>query len=91
MQSVKSLYDAIERNFFDTLTKKLSSLFLLVLVSGLLFWVAISLRADIVQLLHGSQIDPALLKQVEDEADTRPAAPAATMMALFPVACSIKI
>ena len=34
MQSVKSLYDAIERNFFDTLTKKLSSLFLLVLVSA---------------------------------------------------------
>jgi len=57
-------------HFFDTLTKKLSSLFLLVLVSGLLVWVALSLRADIVQLLHGAQLDPALLKQVEGKLDT---------------------
>ena len=70
MQSLKSLYDSIEMHFFDTLTKKLSSLFLLVLVSGLLVWVALSLRADIVQLLHGAQIDPALLKQVEGKLDT---------------------
>ena len=70
MQSLKSLYDSIEMHFFDTLTKKLSSLFLLVLVSGLLVWVALSLRADIVQLLHGAQLDPALLKQVEGKLDT---------------------
>ena len=70
MQSLKSLYDSIEMHFFDTLTKKLSSLFLLVLVSGLLVWVALSLRADIVQLLHGAQIDPVLLKQVEGKLDT---------------------
>ncbi|OLU27036.1 methyl-accepting chemotaxis protein [Pseudomonas sp. PA27(2017)] len=70
MQSLKSLYDSIEMHFFDTLTKKLSSLFLLVLVSGLLVWVALSLRDDIVQLLHGAQIDPALLKQVEGKLDT---------------------
>ena len=70
MQSLKSLYDSIEMHFFDTLTKKLSSLFLLVLVSGLLVWVALSLRTDIVQLLHGAQIDPALLKQVEGKLDT---------------------
>ena len=70
MQSLKSLYDSIEMHFFDTLTKKLSSLFLLVLVSGLLVWVALSLRADIVQLLHGAQLDPALLAQVEGKLDT---------------------
>ncbi len=70
MQSLKSLYDSIEMHFFDTLTKKLSSLFLLVLVSGLLVWVALSLRADIVQLLHDAQLDPALLKQVEGKLDT---------------------
>ncbi|WP_070885354.1 methyl-accepting chemotaxis protein [Pseudomonas sp. D2-3] len=70
MQSLKSLYDSIEMHFFDTLTKKLSSLFLLVLVSGLLVWVALSLRADIVQLLHGAQLDPVLLKQVEGKLDT---------------------
>jgi len=70
MQSLKSLYDSIEMHFFDTLTKKLSSLFLLVLVSGLLVWVALSLRADIVQLLHGAQLDPVLLRQVEDKLDT---------------------
>ena len=70
MQSLKSLYDSIEMHFFDTLTKKLSSLFLLVVVSGLLVWVALSLRADIVQLLHGAQLDPALLAQVEGKLDT---------------------
>ncbi|MBV7562061.1 MULTISPECIES: methyl-accepting chemotaxis protein [unclassified Pseudomonas] len=81
MQSLKSLYDSIEMHFFDTLTKKLSSLFLLVLVSGLLVWVALSLRADIVQLLHGAQLDPALLKQVEGKLDTL--GTALTLSALF--------
>ncbi|KIQ06046.1 MULTISPECIES: methyl-accepting chemotaxis protein [Pseudomonas] len=70
MQSLKSLYDSIEMHFFDTLTKKLSSLFLLVVVSGLLFWVAISLRADILQQLHAAQIDAALLSRVEAKLDT---------------------
>ncbi len=81
MQSLKSLYDSIEMHFFDTLTKKLSSLFLLVVVSGLLVWVALSLRADIVQLLHGAQLDPALLKQVEGKLDTL--GTALTLSALF--------
>ncbi|SHM12823.1 methyl-accepting chemotaxis protein [Phytopseudomonas punonensis] len=81
MQSLKSLYDSIEMHFFDTLTKKLSSLFLLVIVSGLLVWVALSLRADIVQLLHGAQLDPALLKQVEGKLDTL--GTALTLSALF--------
>ncbi|WP_027909578.1 methyl-accepting chemotaxis protein [Pseudomonas sp. URMO17WK12:I4] len=84
MQSLKSLYDSIEMHFFDTLTKKLSSLFLLVLVSGLLVWVALSLRADIVQLLHGAQLDPALLKQVEGKLDTL--GTALTLSALFTLA-----
>lgn len=70
MQSLKSLYDSIEMHFFDTLTKKLSSLFLLVVVSGLLFWVAIDLRADILQQLHTAQIDAALLSQIEAKLDT---------------------
>ncbi|TBU75816.1 methyl-accepting chemotaxis protein [Pseudomonas daroniae] len=70
MQSLKSLYDSIEMHFFDTLTKKLSSLFLLVVVSGLLFWVAIDLRADILQQLHAAQIDAALLSQIEAKLDT---------------------
>lgn len=81
MQSLKSLYDSIEMHFFDTLTKKLSSLFLLVIVSGLLVWVALSLRADIVQLLHGARLDPALLKQVEGKLDTL--GTALTLSALF--------
>lgn len=70
MQSLRSLYDSIEMHFFDTLTKKLSSLFLLVVVSGLLFWVAIDLRADILQQLHAAQIDAALLSQIEAKLDT---------------------
>ncbi|UCJ14811.1 methyl-accepting chemotaxis protein [Pseudomonas sp. MM211] len=70
MQSLKSLYDSIEMHFFDTLTKKLSSLFLLVVVSGLLFWVATSLRADILQQLQAAQIDAALLSRIEAKLDT---------------------
>lgn len=70
MQSLKALYDSIEMHFFDTLTKKLSSLFLLVVVSGLLCWVAISLRADILEQLHAAQIDAALLGQIEAKLDT---------------------
>ena len=70
MQSLKALYDAIELHFFNTLTKKLSSLFLLVLLSGLLYWIAIALRADVLQLLRGAQLDAALLRQVEGKLDT---------------------
>ncbi|SDG81018.1 methyl-accepting chemotaxis protein [Pseudomonas flavescens] len=70
MQSLKSLYDSIEMHFFDSLTKKLSSLFLLVVVSGLLFWVALGLRADILQQLHAAQIDAALLGQIDAKLDT---------------------
>ncbi|SFG64127.1 methyl-accepting chemotaxis protein [Pseudomonas sp. NFACC45] len=70
MQTLKALYESIEMRFFDTLTKKLSSLFLLVVVSGLLYWVALSARADIVLQLHTAQLDPALLGQVEGRLDS---------------------
>ncbi|WP_434557436.1 methyl-accepting chemotaxis protein [Pseudomonas sp. Z5-35] len=70
MQTLKALYESIEMQFFDTLTKKLSSLFLLVLVSGLLYWVALSARADIVLQLRTAQLDGALLGQIEDRLDS---------------------
>ncbi|MGE8498073.1 MAG: methyl-accepting chemotaxis protein [Pseudomonas sp.] len=69
MQSLKALYEAIEMQFFDTLTKKLSSLFLIVLASGLLYWVALSLRADVLQQLHEAQLDAAVLAQIESKLD----------------------
>lgn len=65
MQMFKALYESIERQFFNSLTKKLSSLFLLVVVSGLLYWIALSIRADIVQQLRKAQLDTALLSQIE--------------------------
>ncbi|MCD5989779.1 MULTISPECIES: methyl-accepting chemotaxis protein [Pseudomonas] len=65
MGTFKALYESIEMQFFDSLTKKLSSLFLLVAVSGLLYWIALSIRADIVQQLRGAQLDAALLGQIE--------------------------
>ena len=65
MLMLKALYESVEKQFFDTLTKKLSSLFLLVAVSALLYWIALSIRADIVQLLRKAQLDPALLAQIE--------------------------
>ncbi len=34
MQTLKALYESVEKQFFNTLTKKLSSLFLLVVVSA---------------------------------------------------------
>lgn len=70
MQTLKALYESIEMQFFDTLTKKLSSLFLLVLVSGLLYWVALSARADIVLQLRNAQLDAALLGQIEGRLDS---------------------
>ncbi|TBU98778.1 methyl-accepting chemotaxis protein [Phytopseudomonas dryadis] len=69
MQSLKALYDAIERQLFNTLTRKLSSLFLLVLVSALLYWVALSLRADILQQLRHAQLHADLLAQIEGQLD----------------------
>lgn len=69
MQTLKGLYESIERQFFDSLTKKLSSLFLLVVVSGLLYWVALSIRADIVLLLRNMQLDAGLLAQIEGKLD----------------------
>lgn len=65
MRMFKALYESIEMQFFDSLTKKLSSLFLLVAVSALLYWIALSIRADIVQQLRGAQLDAALLGQIE--------------------------
>lgn len=70
MQTLKALYESIEMQFFDTLTKKLSSLFLLVLVSGLLYWVALSARAEIVLQLRDAQLDGALLGQIEGRLDS---------------------
>lgn len=69
MQSLKALYDSVEKSFFDTLTKKLSSLFLLVLVSALLYWVALDIRGDILQQLRSAQLDGALLARAEQQLD----------------------
>ncbi|WP_407316138.1 methyl-accepting chemotaxis protein [Pseudomonas sp. nanlin1] len=69
MQMWKTVYESIEKQFFDSLTKKLSSLFLLVLVSALLYWVALNLRGEILQPLRGAALDPALLSQIESRLD----------------------
>lgn len=70
MGAVKALYDSIERQFFNTLTKKLSSLFLLVLVSALLYWIALSIRADIALQLRSVQLDPQVAGLIEAKLDT---------------------
>jgi methyl-accepting chemotaxis protein len=70
MGAVKALYDSIERQFFNTLTKKLSSLFLLVLVSALLYWIALSIRADIALQLRSVQLDPQVAGLIEARLDT---------------------
>ncbi|KPX14669.1 Methyl-accepting chemotaxis protein [Pseudomonas amygdali pv. dendropanacis] len=69
MQTLKALYESVEKQFFDTLTKKLSSLFLLVLVSALLYWVALNIRSDIMLQLHGTQLDAAELGKIQGELD----------------------
>jgi methyl-accepting chemotaxis protein len=65
MRMFKALYESIEMQFFDSLTKKLSSLFLLVAVSGLLYWIARSIESQITLQLRNAQLDAALLGQVE--------------------------
>ena len=74
MGAVKALYDSIEQQFFNTLTKKLSSLFLLVAVSGLLYWIALSIRADIAVELRNAQLDPRVSGLIENKLDTLNAA-----------------
>ena len=74
MDAVKALYDSIERQFFNTLTKKLSSLFLLVIVSALLYWIALSIRADIALQLRNAQLDPQVSGLIEAKLDTLNAA-----------------
>ncbi len=74
MGAVKALYDSIEQQFFNTLTKKLSSLFVLVAVSGLLYWIALSIRADIALELRNAQLDPRVSGLIEDKLDTLNAA-----------------
>ncbi|EPM81200.1 methyl-accepting chemotaxis protein, partial [Pseudomonas syringae pv. actinidiae ICMP 18804] len=69
MQTLKALYESVEKQFFDTLTKKLSSLFLLVLVSALLYWVALNIRADIMLQLHGTSLDATALGQIQGRLD----------------------
>jgi methyl-accepting chemotaxis protein len=65
MRMFKALYESIEKQFFDSLTKKLSSLFLLVAVSGLLYWIARSIQSQITLQLRNAQLDATLLGQVE--------------------------
>ncbi|MCF9003647.1 methyl-accepting chemotaxis protein [Pseudomonas syringae] len=69
MQTLKALYESVEKQFFNTLTKKLSSLFLLVLVSALLYWVALNIRSDIMLQLRGTQTDPAALGVIQSQLD----------------------
>jgi len=69
MQTLKDLYESVEKQFFDTLTKKLSSLFLLVVVSGLLYWFALSIRADILLQLRGAQLESGALAAVQSKLD----------------------
>ncbi|PPS27746.1 chemotaxis protein [Pseudomonas amygdali pv. morsprunorum] len=69
MQTLKVLYESVEKQFFDILTKKLSSLFLLVLVSALLYWVALNIRSDIMLQLHGTQLDAAELGKIQGQLD----------------------
>ncbi|SHM68709.1 methyl-accepting chemotaxis protein [Pseudomonas asturiensis] len=69
MQTLKALYESVERQFFNTLTKKLSSLFLLVVISALLYWVALSVRADIVTLLRSAQLEAGVLSRIEGRLD----------------------
>jgi methyl-accepting chemotaxis protein len=70
MDAVKALYDSIERQFFNTLTKKLSSLFLLVVVSAVLYWIALNIRADIALQLRNAQLDPQVAGLIEARLDT---------------------
>jgi methyl-accepting chemotaxis protein len=65
MRMFKALYESIEMQFFGSLTKKISSLFLLVVVSGLLYWVALKIRSDIVQQLRSTEMDASVLGQIE--------------------------
>ncbi|RMM04933.1 Histidine kinase, HAMP region: chemotaxis sensory transducer [Pseudomonas caricapapayae] len=69
MRTLKALYESVEMQFFDTLTKKLSSLFLLALVSALLYWVALNIRSDIMQQLHATSLDAAVLGKVQGRLD----------------------
>ena len=69
MQTLKALYESVEKQFFNTLTKKLSSLFLLVLVSAFLYWVALNIRSDIMLQLRGTQTDPAALGVIQSQLD----------------------
>lgn len=65
MRMFRELYEAIELRFFNSLTKKLSSLFLLVAISGGLYWGVLSVRAEILGQLGTAGLDAAVLSQVE--------------------------
>src|SRR4051812_8626307 len=65
MRMFKELYESIELHFFNSLTKKLSSLFLLVAVSGGLYWHALNTRTDLLAQLSGASLDAATLHQIE--------------------------
>lgn len=65
MRMLKELYESIERQFFNSLTKKLSSLFLLVAISGSLYGGALNIRAGILAQLRTTQLDAAVLGPIE--------------------------
>lgn len=66
MRMLKALYESVELQFFNSLTKKLSSLFLLVAVSAGLYWGASSIRTDILAQLRSASLDAAVLEQIEN-------------------------
>lgn len=69
MHAFKALYESVERQFFDSLTKKLSSLFLMVVVSALVYWVAVSIRADVLLQLRSAQLPAGTLSMIEGKLD----------------------
>jgi methyl-accepting chemotaxis protein len=70
MRMFKELYESIELQFFNTLTKKLSSLFLLVAVSGGVYWRAVSTRTDILAKLSSTSMDAAVVQGIESSLDS---------------------
>ncbi|NTV10068.1 MAG: methyl-accepting chemotaxis protein [Zoogloea sp.] len=61
---LRSLYETVEKTFWNSLSKKLSSFLLLFLVNPVYFWIYYSKQQDIVSMLQAAKADPSIVQAV---------------------------
>lgn len=70
MSGFWGIYEAIEKRFFNSLTKKLSSFLLLLLVYPVTLWVTVATQTEVLVLLKAANVSPEMTKIISERLST---------------------